>query len=111
MTKVEVARRGHKPDYILALVVFGLLATGLVMMYSISPILSYKLSGSPTSNFYFYNHLLNVVIGRINIDFLVHVGVEIHDTGSSLHCRLKSRQTASRPLLRNVLNRRRLQRS
>lgn len=69
------ARRGHKPDYLLGLVVFGLLATGLVMMYSISPILSYKLTGSPTSNYYFNNHLLNVGIGIVawiaatNIDY------------------------------------------
>ncbi|HSX14406.1 MAG TPA: putative lipid II flippase FtsW [Candidatus Saccharimonadales bacterium] len=62
MTK-EQPRRAHQPDYILALVIFILLAIGLVMMYSISPVLSFKVSGSAGKNYYFYNHLFGIVVG------------------------------------------------
>lgn len=59
------ARRAHQPDYILALVIFILLAIGLVMIYSISPILSFKVSSTLNKNYYFYNHLLNLTIGVV----------------------------------------------
>lgn len=58
-------RRSHQPDYILALVIFILLAIGLIMMYSISPVLSFKVSGTTSRNYYFNNHLLNLGIGVI----------------------------------------------
>ena len=58
-------RRAHQPDYILALVIFVLLAIGLVMIYSISPILSFKVSSTLNKNYYFYNHLLNLSIGVV----------------------------------------------
>ena len=44
--------RGHKGDYILALVVFILLAFGLVMMYNINPALSQKLLGRVDSGYF-----------------------------------------------------------
>lgn len=49
--------RGHKPDLVLMVVVGILLAVGLIMMYSISPVLSYKLLGSTSRNYYFYGQL------------------------------------------------------
>ena len=58
-------RRAHQPDYVLALVIFVLLAVGLVMIYSISPILSFKVSSTLNKNYYFYNHLLNVALGIV----------------------------------------------
>lgn len=58
-------RRAHQPDYILALVIFILLAVGLVMIYSISPILSFKVSSTLNRNYYFYNHLLNLTLGVV----------------------------------------------
>lgn len=58
-------RRAHQPDYLLALVIFVLLAIGLVMIYSISPILSFKVSTTLNRNYYFYNHLLNLTIGVV----------------------------------------------
>ncbi|MBW3538558.1 putative lipid II flippase FtsW [Candidatus Parcubacteria bacterium] len=57
--------RGHQPDYVLALGVFVLLALGLVMMYSISPVLSYKLLGSTTRNYYFFGQMLNIAVGLV----------------------------------------------
>ncbi|HSH31626.1 MAG TPA: FtsW/RodA/SpoVE family cell cycle protein, partial [Candidatus Saccharimonadales bacterium] len=57
--------RGHQPDYLMALGIFVLLAFGLVMMYSISPVLSHKLLGSTSRNYYFYGQLLNVVVGAV----------------------------------------------
>ncbi len=55
--------RAHHPDYVIALVVAILLALGLVMIYSISPILSHKLVGSADRNFYFLNQIKYVVLG------------------------------------------------
>ncbi len=57
--------RGHQPDYVLAVSIFALLGFGLVIMYSISPVLSYKLLGSTSRNYYFYGQLLNVAIGLV----------------------------------------------
>jgi cell division protein FtsW len=57
--------RGHKPDYILALAVGILLAAGLVMMYSVSPVLSHKLLGSADRNYYFYRHLGSLAVGLV----------------------------------------------
>lgn len=56
-------QRGHQPDYILALGIFVLLGFGLVIMYSISPVLSYKLLGSTSRNYYFFGQILNVGVG------------------------------------------------
>ncbi len=49
----------------LALTVFALLVVGLIMMYSISPVLSYKLLGSTSRNYYFYGQLINIGAGLI----------------------------------------------
>lgn len=56
----SMAVRGHQPDYLLALSVFILVAFGLVIMYSISPVLSHKLMGSTSRNYFFYGQLLNI---------------------------------------------------
>jgi cell division protein FtsW len=64
MTKpAAVQLRAHRVDYVIALVITILLAIGLVMMYSISPILSHKLSANAGSNYYFINQLRYVVLG------------------------------------------------
>ncbi len=55
--------RAHHVDYVIAITVAILLAVGLVMMYSISPILSHKLLGHTDRNFYFLNQLKYVAIG------------------------------------------------
>ncbi len=55
--------RAHRIDYVIALAVTILLAAGLVMMYSISPILSHKLTGSADRNYYFMNQIMFVGIG------------------------------------------------
>src|SRR5438067_506006 len=57
--------RPHHIDYVIALVVAILLAIGLVMMYSISPILSHKLLGNDNRNFYFLNQLKYVGFGLV----------------------------------------------
>ena len=57
------ALRAHHPDYVLALTVTVLLAVGLVIMYSISPILSHKLTGSADRNYYFLNQIKYILIG------------------------------------------------
>ncbi|GAC1602902.1 MAG: stage V sporulation protein E [Candidatus Saccharimonadales bacterium] len=57
--------RAHHIDYVIAIVIAILLAIGLVMMYSISPILSHKLLGNADRNFYFLNQLKYVGIGLV----------------------------------------------
>ncbi len=57
--------RAHRIDYMIALAVTILLAVGLVMMYSISPILSHKLTGSADRNYYFMNQILYVALGVV----------------------------------------------
>jgi cell division protein FtsW len=69
------AVRSHHPDYVIAIVIAALLAIGLVMMYSISPILSHSLPGTGNKNYYFMNQIKYVVLGLIvwitisNIDY------------------------------------------
>lgn len=60
---VSTTARAHHIDYGIALVITILLAVGLVMMYSISPILSHKLTGSADRNYYFINQIKYVAIG------------------------------------------------
>jgi cell division protein FtsW len=55
--------RTHHPDYAIALVVTVLLAVGLVMMYSISPILSHRAVGTADRNIYFLNQIKFVGAG------------------------------------------------
>ena len=57
--------RAHHIDYVIALVVTILLAFGLVMMYSISPILSHKLTGSADRNFYFVRQIQFMALGVV----------------------------------------------
>lgn len=55
--------RGHRPDYILGLSVIILLIIGLVIMYSISPILTIRTIGGSSKNYYFNNQLITSLIG------------------------------------------------
>jgi len=57
--------RGHKADYPLLIAVGILLSIALVMMYSISPVLSYKLLGSTSRNFYFYGQLFSTFVALV----------------------------------------------
>ncbi|MBW4061868.1 putative lipid II flippase FtsW [Candidatus Saccharibacteria bacterium] len=57
--------RTHHPDYVIALIITILLAIGLVMLYSVSPILSQKLTGVTGRNYYFINQLMYVGIGIV----------------------------------------------
>ncbi|HSX01397.1 MAG TPA: FtsW/RodA/SpoVE family cell cycle protein, partial [Candidatus Saccharimonas sp.] len=57
--------RAHHPDYVIALLVAVLLAIGLVMMYSVSPILSHSLTGSVDRNYYFVNQIKYIGLGLV----------------------------------------------
>lgn len=57
--------RGHQPDYVLMVVVGILMGIALVMMYSISPVLSYKLFGSTSRNYYFYGQLFSTAVAIV----------------------------------------------
>lgn len=54
--------RGHQADYVLMIVAGILLSIGLVIMYSISPVLSYKLFNSTSRNYYFYGQLFSTFV-------------------------------------------------
>jgi cell division protein FtsW len=58
-------RRPHHPDYGLAVIVAILLAIGLVIMYSISPILSHKISAKTPASYYFVNQMRYVILGVV----------------------------------------------
>ena len=65
MANAQPQIRGHHPDYVIALTVAILLAIGLVMIYSISPILSQTLTGSADKNYYFINQIKYLAFGVI----------------------------------------------
>lgn len=54
--------RSHKADLSLVLVVGVLLMIGLVVIYSISPILSHKLAGDAGRNIFTYGQLVNIAV-------------------------------------------------
>ena len=55
--------RRHRADVGIILLVGILLAFGLVVIYSISPILSQELMDGVGRNYFFYNQLIHIVIG------------------------------------------------
>jgi cell division protein FtsW len=57
--------RSHHPDYMIAVIVSVLLAIGLVLMYSISPVLSHNLAGPYNPSYYFINQLKYVLFGVV----------------------------------------------
>jgi cell division protein FtsW len=65
MTKAITSARAHRADYVLALTIFALMSIGLVIIYSISPILSQKLVGNADRNYYFLNQIKYIGIGLL----------------------------------------------
>lgn len=65
VAKAGTELRAHHPDYVIALVVTILLSVGLVMMYSISPVLSQNLVGSADRNYYFLNQIKYIAFGMV----------------------------------------------
>lgn len=59
---VAVGRR-HRPDYILMLCTFMLLAIGLVVIYSVSPAISAQLVGDVNPNHFMYRQLVFLLLG------------------------------------------------
>lgn len=59
------AARAHRGDYVLALAIFTLMSVGLIIIYSISPILSQKLVGNADRNYYFLNQIKYIGIGLV----------------------------------------------
>ena len=57
--------RRHRADVSIVLLVGILLAFGLVVIYSISPILSQELLDGAGRNYFFYRHLIYIVVGLI----------------------------------------------
>lgn len=57
------SRRKHRPDYLLIIAVGILLGLGLVIIYSISPVLSHKLLDDVNRNYFLYGQLLHVGLG------------------------------------------------
>jgi cell division protein FtsW len=64
-TSISKPMRPHQPDYVLALIIFVLMALGLIMIYSISPVLSQKMFGNTDRNYFFYSQLANIGVGLV----------------------------------------------
>lgn len=58
-----ISARRQRPDYIFIVSFVILLLLGLVIIYSISPILSHKMLGSVNRNYFLYNQLLHIGLG------------------------------------------------
>lgn len=57
--------RRHKPDYLLVLSLVVLLVLGLVIIYSISPVLSHKIIGDGSRNHFLFGQLWHVGVGIV----------------------------------------------
>ena len=56
----ERATRHHRPDYILISAMLLLMGLGLIIIYSISPVLSHKILGEVSDNHFLFGQLLHV---------------------------------------------------
>jgi len=57
-------RANHRPDYFLGLVAFGLIAVGMIVIYSTGSIVNFNISGGTTDrNSFFAQQLISLVIG------------------------------------------------
>jgi cell division protein FtsW len=56
-------QRAHHPDYVVAIIIAVLLAIGLIIMYSVSPILSQNILGNANKNFFFLNQVKYMGVG------------------------------------------------
>lgn len=54
--------RKHKPDYGLLLIILLLIVLGLIVIYSISPALSYRLIGQSNENYFLYRQLIHIFV-------------------------------------------------
>lgn len=61
-TSARITRK-HRPDFVLIIALGLLIVLGLVVIYSISPVLSQKLLGDPNRNYFFYGQLTHLAIG------------------------------------------------
>ncbi len=57
--------RKHRPDYLLMLATGLLLLAGLIIIYSISPVLSHKILGNVSDNYYLYQQAAHIGVGLV----------------------------------------------
>ena len=69
--------RAHHPDYLLGIGVFALLAIGLILIYSISPILSQSLAGKAGKNYYFVNQVQYLLLGLVAWAIIARIPYQI----------------------------------
>ena len=62
----------RKPDYLLALVIFGLVIFGLIMISSASIVKSYEITGGKSNNYFLIRQSIALVIGLISLYFMAH---------------------------------------
>ena len=68
--------RKHKPDYLVVMIVGVLLVLGLIVIYAVSPALSYRLLGDYSENYFLYKQLMNIGIGVVA--FIIASRIPIH---------------------------------
>ncbi len=65
--------RKHRPDYLWIIAVGILIMLGLVIIYSISPILSHKLLGDVSDNHFLYGQLLHICVGLLGFGLAANI--------------------------------------
>lgn len=70
----DLEGRKHKPDYLIVVIAFVLIAFGMIVMYSISPAVS-AISGQP-ANYFFTRHLAAFAIGLIGMLAIYNVKLQ-----------------------------------
>lgn len=65
MTGLRTTRRGHRSDSVLLLCVAVLMLLGLIIIYSISPVLSHKLFEDVNRNYFLYGQLTHIAAGVV----------------------------------------------
>jgi len=70
-------RRKQRPDYGLIVSTGALLAMGLVIIYSISPVLSHKLLGEVSRNYFLYGQLTHISLGVVALLIAANIHYQV----------------------------------
>lgn len=69
--------RRHKPDYQLIMIMGVLLALGMIVIYAVSPALSYGLLGDYSENYFLKRQLFNTFAGIVGFIIAAHIPISL----------------------------------
>jgi cell division protein FtsW len=75
-TNIDPSARGHHPDYLLGIGVFTLLIIGMVLMYSISPVLTLLLDPKHGTNSFFIKQFGFLLLGLLAWAVIVRISYD-----------------------------------